>query len=186
MTQDRGIWEIENNDNVIKFKIDKAEDSLRRRMRLRKDAKAPFRQYLSATAFQEKMRSRMISSQSPSLSPTSKTNTTIDFTELTGRISVRKDSNHESDIGVSQPNKNNDFYMIPKEEMLSGIQEKVDDSNVNKKRSTAKWRFYCEKIALKGAVFGDIEVTDTFIFFSPVQEERPDTVPYRFGALVRF
>ena len=51
LTQDRGIWEIESSDNVIKFKIDKAEDSLRRRMRLRKDHKAPFRQYLSATAF---------------------------------------------------------------------------------------------------------------------------------------
>jgi len=49
-----------------------------------------------------------------------------------------------------------------------------------------RWKKYCEKITLKGAVYGEIEITESkYIIFSPVTEERPDDPPYRFGALVK-
>mmetsp|Transcript_30694 Transcript_30694/g.27884 ORF Transcript_30694/g.27884 Transcript_30694/m.27884 type:complete len:108 (+) Transcript_30694:79-402(+) len=59
MKKDRGMWEIEEKSDVIeRFKIDKAEDSLRRRMRLKRDYQASFKEYLSVAAFQEKMKSK--------------------------------------------------------------------------------------------------------------------------------
>ena len=59
MKKDRGMWEIEEKtDGLERYKIDKAEDSLRRRMRLKRDYQAAFKEYLSVSAFQEKMKSK--------------------------------------------------------------------------------------------------------------------------------
>lgn len=80
------------------------------------------------------------------------------------------------------------FNEIPKEEVLATIKEKAFD-HLNPKAGNveARGKKLCEKIALRGAVYGEIEIVDSkYIIFSPISTERPDTPPYRFGALVFF
>jgi len=58
LLQDRGIWQVgEPIPEIVRYKIDKAEDSLRRRMRLRIDIQAAKKEYLNATAYQLKLKS---------------------------------------------------------------------------------------------------------------------------------
>ena len=85
----------------------------------------------------------------------------------------------------SQTNLNinpSEFHLIPKEEVLSDIREKA--INVSRKKTQQRWKRPCEKIALKGAVFGDLEIVDNkYIIFTPSSQERPDELPFRLGAL---
>ena len=78
------------------------------------------------------------------------------------------------------------FSEIPKEEVLACIQEDAFSYLAPKEVASApKWKNKCEKIALKGAVYGNIEITASkYIIFSPSKEERPNTNPYCFGAVV--
>lgn len=55
--QDRGIWQTDVDQNeIIRFKVDKAEDFCRRRLRLKRDFRASAKEYLNAQAYQEKIR----------------------------------------------------------------------------------------------------------------------------------
>lgn len=82
------------------------------------------------------------------------------------------------------------FGEIPKEEVLAAINDQafdclypakpvqVSDSGLPNKRM-------CEKIALKGAVFGEIEFTSKgYLLFTPSKKKRPESSPYCLGALV--
>lgn len=61
LLQDRGIWQVgEPTPDIVRYKIDKAEDSLRRRMRLKIDIQAAKKEYLNATAYQLKLKSSKI------------------------------------------------------------------------------------------------------------------------------
>jgi len=161
---------------IIRWKIDKAEDSLRRRMRLKRDYQASFKEYLSVSAFQEKQkRERKMSNQST-------TNTALDASSDSGHTSLYHDDLAPTPTSKSeskQPLVLADF-LIPKEEVLSEYKEKMNE----RRRVIRKWKKECEKIALKGAIYGDIEITESaFVIFTPSAAERPDDPPYRFGAL---
>ncbi len=54
---DRGIWQTDiDQTEIIRFKVDKAEDFYRRRLRLKRDFKASSKEYLNAQAYQERIR----------------------------------------------------------------------------------------------------------------------------------
>jgi hypothetical protein len=194
LTQDRGVWEIESIDPKMRFKIDKAEDSLRRRMRLRRDQKADSRHYLSAAAFQELMKKNSFKKNNqktleetlldgsytrPRAESSDSISVTSTKTEPLPYISTKPKL--DDTLNNSRMSKN-EFYLIPKDD--GGVTEKITDSNLDKKK-TYRWRSECEKIALKGAVYGEIEINDTHVIFTPSNDERPDDPPFKFGALVR-
>lgn len=53
-----------------------------------------------------------------------------------------------------------------------------------KKGKEKKCKWDCERIAPKGAVYGNITIISKYICFSPLEGERPDQPQYNFGALV--
>ena len=78
------------------------------------------------------------------------------------------------------------FSEIPKEEVLATIKEGAFCYLDSKPSTSVKgFKRQCEKISLKGAVYGQIEIIDSkYISFSPSIEERPDDNNFRLGALV--
>jgi hypothetical protein len=79
-----------------------------------------------------------------------------------------------------------EFLSIPKEEVLADIKERhIEIDSTKRKKKIVRWKHKCEKIALKGAVYGEIEITESkHIIFTPLDVERPEEPPYIFGALV--
>jgi hypothetical protein len=81
-----------------------------------------------------------------------------------------------------------EFLLIPKDEVLTDINENFygEGFRSNKNKLFKAFKITCEKISLKGAVFGDIEVkNNSYITFTPSSKERPDDFPYILGSLVR-
>lgn len=61
--------------------------------------------------------------------------------------------------------------------------EILEQAKTKSRELTQTWN--CEKIALKGVVYGDLKIVDSqYICFSSSQEERPDEPQYRLGALI--
>ena len=81
-----------------------------------------------------------------------------------------------------------EFLSIPKEEVLVDIVEKtIEIESSTKTKNITRWRCRCEKIALKGAVFGDIEISgNDSVLFVPTEDLRSEEIPYIYGALVYF
>lgn len=46
--------------------------------------------------------------------------------------------------------------------------------------------FYCEKITVKGALWGKLEIEDKYVIFSSIDGQRPNEGIYKFGALPSF
>jgi hypothetical protein len=222
LLQDRGIWQVEeDSEDIIRYKIDKSEDSMRRRMRLQRDHQAINREYLSVTAYQQKLKSKQESNegsckiqiviliflvpidsltelnlpspqngsqgnQSPSVQRRGSLKDVLVFSPQATQTSIDDISamTPRRKVQVSEPLP--EFLSIPKEEVLAEIQEKHLEMDITKRKKTVqKWRHKCEKIALKGAVYGEIEITESkHIIVTPLESERPDDPPYSFGALV--
>ena len=237
LQQDTGIWQIDEKlSEQIRYKIDKAEDSIRRRIRLKRDVQAEKKEYLSANAYQIRLKSSRnitatitaINNSVPSspyhpnqrkyilyllslytycfirniykqiqgigiLQKGTLSDLSYDPLDLSA-VTPRSDllnALEDSSLLISPFLKKNEepvnFSDIPKEEALVTIKEGAFGYLEAKSRNIEKkWRRDCEKIALKGAVYGNIEIVESrYICFSPSQEERPNEPFYRFGALVK-
>ena len=58
LLQERGIWQVEeSSSDRVRYKIDKAEDNYRRRMRLKKDIQAAQKEYINASEYQLRLKS---------------------------------------------------------------------------------------------------------------------------------
>lgn len=203
LTQDRGVWQTEQtSDQLIRYKIDKAEDALRRRVRLKKDRHAANKEFLSVAAYQERERERLKALQAQAETPQlnamrkpSEPASAHSELENSGVFNLDNDmpqDNQASVIEEASPLQTEqselnmiEFHQIPKEEVLTDIKERAIEPTKNLKKLVEKWSKPCEKIALKGAVYGLLEIRDSkYISFSPSEEERSDDEPYCFGALV--
>jgi hypothetical protein len=81
-----------------------------------------------------------------------------------------------------------EFLLIPKDEVLTDINENFyGEGNRSQKNKFFKvFKIVCEKISLKGAVFGEIEIkNNSYITFTPSTKERPEDFPYILGSLVK-
>ena len=194
LTQDRGIWQTEEREQErIYYKIDKAEDFLRRRMRLKRDYQAQNKEYLSVAAYQEKYKARIEQEMELKSQQVAAQRALRESSKGEGRVSLRKSSSVKNNNKEKEDEKEEvelEFNEIPKEEiLLVDTRETVVDfqeSMILKKKLIEKWKQPVEKIALKGAVYGDLEISQSkYISFSPSQIERSDDPPYCFGALVR-
>ena len=59
LIQDRGIWQVDQElTEVVRYKIDKAEDACRRRMRLRRDLQASNKEYLNVSDYQKRFKNQ--------------------------------------------------------------------------------------------------------------------------------
>jgi len=198
LLHNRGIWQVEEGTSEsIKYKIDKAEDFLRRRMRLKKDPKAAKKEYLNASAYQQRIKSQRANLSNVTSPNSHNRSGGMDFqggfsdldhgdtTALTPSI-VSCLSDEVSPMVRKKSDEGLGFNEIPKEEVLATIKEKAFDYLNHKSASVeTRGRKLCEKITLKGAVYGEIEITESkYIIFSPINSDRPDAPPYRFGALV--
>jgi len=204
----------------MRYKIDKAEDYLRRRLRLKRDHHATNKEYLSVSAYHEKFKAKFEQDLSESgklfsqrlrqktlqngkeLSPIEFQNPdkTVSFIEtsmietpsiLEDRTFALEDSVVKKEADKEALEKEEQEYLsIPKEEVLIDIKEPLIEHveiGITKKFVLEKWNKKCEKIALKGAVYGELEIIDSkYISFSPSDEVRSSEEPYCLGALVNF
>lgn len=211
LEHDRGIWQPEETaQGVLRYKIDKAEDSLRRRMRLKRDYHADKKEYLSVAKYQEKLKALL--SEHPDIIPgqdfsmsklpsleeyrksrgirreerkTTEEETEAENKDLPGENNTQtKELIAENDI-EEQKEEHEEFPQLTKKDVLTAINEDVIESTPPSTPIIHKWKNLCEKITLKGAVYGELEIVQNeYLSFTPLKEERSDDPPYCFGALV--
>ena len=217
LLEDRGILQPEDNaqDNK-RYKFDKAEDSLRRRIRLKRDLQAMNKEYLSVAKYQEKLKSMQafsldintLMTMSPNQGPAGR----LRFASEAMELDIKQNRSHSTSITLEfdlnattklscfassttqTPNKGDalddeelEFRQISKEEVLADLKGRILELPSPPKKKTKKlnWKYPCEKITLKGAVYGRLEISENkYIAFSPSSEERSEAEPYCFGALV--
>jgi len=204
----------------MRYKIDKAEDYLRRRLRLKRDHHAANKEYLSVSAYHEKFKAKfeqdlslsgklfsqkmkqkslidpsraadasLVDLQNPERSVSYVESSVLENPSILERHIEWDDSNIKKETTKEVlDNEEQEYLSIPKEEVLIDIKEPMIE-NVEtpspKKFFVEKWKKKCEKIALKGAVYGELEIIDSkYISFSPSEEARSSEEPYCLGALV--
>ena len=165
LQQEGGIWQTnENPSETTQNKIDETEDFLRRRIRLKKYNKMQEEEHSTFDLNQPRFKPNK-----DSITMFSDQNQNESHSTFTSMIST----------GLG-------FNNINKEEMLSTIQEDTSYHLDGKSRIlNVTFRAACERVSLKGTVYGYIEIVDAKkILFSPSLYERPADKSFPFGALV--
>lgn len=51
------------------------------------------------------------------------------------------------------------------------------------KKNVANKIYKCERVTVKGAIWGELQITENYFIFRPLQEQRPEVEAYEFGAI---
>ena len=230
LTEERGVWQIEKpNTGIVRYKYDKTEDCMRRRMRLKIDKHASKATYLTKDTFEEiKYRKpELVAGNENSTSPTLQLDigtpsgnmleqsTVFDaspgitfgqrtLTSLHGDASpilLGRTPLSGIDAGVETTRSHNsartldpssiknteagdeELKCLTKEEVLRKARENEFLLENNISTEEVKLKSKCERITIRGAIWGEVEVTEGHVTFTPLKGDRPDLDEYQLGAL---
>lgn len=197
---------------LTRYKYGKTADHMHRRMRLRVDKKASEIVYLNKEAFEDAKAGKKFESRSPTTasifdSPSTKSQSLISSTFGDPFIVMPADHNsgqenvpimrkETSDIptdvdfdkyadDIQEDSESDSELKSPgKEETMKMGVSTVDSTGSRKKKDKKISKtFQCERITVRGAIWGEIEMTEKYFIFRPLPGERPDGEFYELGAL---
>ena len=90
-----------------------------------------------------------------------------------------------ADGGRDDSFSDSDIRFQEKENLIKSTSTGVDSASIPKKRREKTKTFECERITLKGAIWGEIEIPEreNYFIFRPLSGERPDTDLFELGAM---